>query len=75
MANVRHYLVCLVDWAEACLKVWERILFKNQKVRSLCHGGYFNGDFGVTEVIQIVCKSVQEKGCEKSGGWCCLLST
>ena len=75
MTNIRHCLVCLVDRAEACLKVWERILFKNQKVGFLCHAGYSNGESGVTGLIQTVCKSVQEKSFEKSGGWCCLLST
>ena len=60
-----HYLVGLAD--QAYLKVWERILFKGQKVGSLCQGGYSNGKSGVTRLIWTVCKSVQEQGCEKSG--------
>ena len=60
-----HYLVGLAD--QAYLKVWERILFKGQKVGSLCQGGYSNGKSGVTRLTWTVCKSVQEQGCEKSG--------
>ena len=73
MANVNqffcglHYLVGLADQGEACLKVWERILFKDQKVGSLCHGGYSNGESRVTRLIRTACKSVQERGCEKPG--------
>ena len=73
MANVNqafcglHYLIGLAGQAETCLKVWERILFNDQKVRSPCHGGYSNGKSAMTRLIQIVCKSVQERGCEKSG--------
>ena len=73
MANVNqafcglHYLIGLAGQAETCLKVWERILFNDQKVRSPCHGRYSNGKSAMTRLIQIVCKSVQGRGCEKSG--------
>ena len=40
---------------------------KDQKVGSIAHGGYSNGESGETRVIRTVCKSVQEKGCEISG--------
>ena len=62
-----HYLVGLADQAEACLKVWEEMLYPGQKVGCLSHGGYSNGESGVTRLIRTVCKSVQERGCEKSG--------
>ena len=47
-----YYLVGSADQAEACRKMWERILFKDQKVGSRCHGGYSNGTSGVTRLIQ-----------------------
>ena len=62
-----HYLVGLADQAEACLKVWEEMLYPGQKVGCLSHGGYSNGESGVTRLVRTVCKSVQERGCEKSG--------
>ena len=62
-----HFLVGLADQAEACLKIWENLLFGNEKIGSLAHGGYSNGESGTTRLIRTVCKSVQEKGCEKSG--------
>ena len=66
-----HYLVGLVDQAEACLKIWESIIHKDRKVGSIAHGGYSNSESGVTRLIRTVCKSVQEKGCEKSGKIVC----
>ena len=62
-----HFLVGLADQAEACLKVWENIIFKGQNVGSLLHGGYSNGESGTLRLIRTVCKSVQHRGCEKSG--------
>ena len=62
-----HYLVGLVDQAELCLKIWESIIHKDRKVGSIAHGGYSNGESGVTRLIRTDCKSVQERGCEKSG--------
>ena len=66
-----HYLVGLVDRAEACLKIWESIIHKDRKVGSIAHGGYSNGESGMTRLIRTVCKSVQERGCEKSGKIVC----
>ncbi|XP_066920601.1 putative leucine-rich repeat-containing protein DDB_G0290503 [Clytia hemisphaerica] len=63
-----HYLVGLADQAEATLKVWEGLLYdKDKKVGSLAHGGYSNGESGCLRTIRTVCKSVQERGCDKSG--------
>ena len=62
-----HFLVGLADQAEACLKVYEKLLIHEAKVGSLAHGGYSNGESGTTRLIRTVCKSVQEQGCEKSG--------
>ena len=62
-----HYLFGLADQAEACLKVWEEIMYPGQKVGCLSHGGYSNGESGVRRLAWTVCKSVQERGCEKSG--------
>ena len=66
-----HYLVGLADQAEACLKIWESIIHKDRKVGSIAHGGYSNGESGVTRLIRTVGKSVQERGCEKSGKIVC----
>ena len=62
-----HFIVGLADQSEACLKVWEGLLHGNEKVGTLAHGGYSNGESGTTRLIRTTCKSVQERGCEKSG--------
>ena len=62
-----HFLVGLADQAEACLKLWENVLFKGQDIGSLAHGGYSNGESGTLCLIRIVCKAVSHRGCEKSG--------
>ena len=61
-----HYLVGLADQREACLKMWESIIHEDRKVSSIAHGGYSNGESGVTRLIRTVFKSAQERGCEKS---------
>ena len=61
-----HYLVGLADQAEACLKMWESIIHEGRKVGSIAHGGYSNGESGVTRLIRTAFKSAQERGCEKS---------
>ena len=60
-------LLLLVDHAEACLNVWEEMLYPGQKLGCLNHGGYSILASGVTRFIHIVCKSLEESGCEKSG--------
>ena len=63
-----HFLVALGDQAEGALKVWENHLIEDmKKVGSLNHGGYSRGDSGTLCPIKEVCKSVSERGCEKSG--------
>ena len=62
-----HYFVGLADQAAACLKVWEGMFYPGQKVGCLSHGGYSNCESGVTKLVRTVCKSVQERDCEKSG--------
>ena len=37
------------------------------KVGSLAHGGYSVGDSGTLQLVKSNCKSVSERGCEKSG--------
>ena len=51
-----------IDQAEACLKVWEQMLYPGEKVGCLSHGGYSSGESGATIADQTVCKSVQERG-------------
>ena len=62
-----HFIVGLADQAEACLKVWEGMVYGDERVGTLAHGGYSRGESGTTRLIRTVCKSVQERGCEKSG--------
>ena len=62
-----HYLVALADQAEACCKIWDSLCWEDKKIGSLAHGGYSKGESGAYRLIQTVCKSVQERGCEKSG--------
>ena len=62
-----HYLVRLTDQVEVGLKIWESIIHKNRKMRSIDYGGYSNAQSGVIRLIRTVCKSVQERGCEKYG--------
>ena len=44
---------------------------QRQKSGFSAHGVYSNGDTGVTRLIRTVCKSVQERGCKKSGKIVC----
>ena len=62
-----HFLVGLADQAEACCKIWDTLCFGDNKVGSLANGGYTKGESGVYRLIRTVCKSVQERGCEKLG--------
>ena len=68
-----HFLVALGDQAEESLKIWENLLFDDvSKVGSLAHGRYSKGDSGTLRLSEkSVCKSVSERGCEKSG---CMVS-
>ena len=56
-----------IEQAEACLKVWDQVLYPGKKVGCVSHGGYSNGESGATIPVQTVCKSVQERGSSKSG--------
>ena len=63
-----HFIVALADTEEACLKLWEGVVFSDtKKFGSLNHGSYSNGESGALRLIWSVCKLVQEHGCEKSG--------
>ena len=62
-----HFLVDMADQAEASLKVWEGILFKDNNILGSLKHGYSNGESGTTRLIRTVCKAVQQRGCEKSG--------
>ncbi|CAB3978959.1 Hypothetical predicted protein [Paramuricea clavata] len=62
-----HYIVGLADQAEEALKIWDKLLYDNTKVGSLCQGGYSKGESGTLRLLRTVCKAVQAKGCERSG--------
>ena len=42
-------------------------MFGEAKIGSLNHGGYSKGQPGTLRLIRTICKSVSERGCEKSG--------
>ena len=55
-----HYLVALAEQAEASLKAYEMIIFKEQN--------HFQGkESGVQRLCRTFVKCLQERGCEKSG--------
>ena len=56
-----QFLVGLADQVEACLKLWENVLFKGQDIGSLAHGGYSNGQYGTPCLIRMVCKAVSHR--------------
>ena len=63
-----HYIVGLADQAEVALKAWDKLLWDDKLVGSLAHGGYSQGgESGTLRLIRTLCKSVQTRGCEKSG--------
>ena len=62
-----HFLVGLADQAEVCCKIWGNLCWGNSKVGSLANVGYSKGQSGVYHLITTVCKSIQERGCKKSG--------
>jgi len=62
-----HYVVGLADQAEVALKCWDKLLFEETVVGSLAHGRYSKGESGTYRLIRTLCKSVQTRGCEKSG--------
>ena len=69
--SVVTVLIELANQAEACLKIRESTIHKDRKVGSSTHGGYSNCESGVTRLVTTVWKSVQERGCEKSGKIVC----
>ena len=62
-------LVGMADQVEACLKMWEGIMLKDDEniVGSVKHDGYSNVESGTILLIGTVCKAVRETGCEKLG--------
>ena len=62
-----HFVVGMADHTEACLKSFEHLIHGENKVGSLAHGGYSNGESGTLRLIRTLCKAVEEHGCEKSG--------
>ena len=57
----------LGDKAKASLEVWENLLFDDvYKAGSWIHGCYSKAHTSSLQFIKSVCKSVIERGCEKS---------
>ena len=62
-----HFVVGLADQSETALKTWDHLRFDGALVGSLAHGGYSKGESGTYRLVRTICKSVQTRGCEKSG--------
>ncbi|XP_033114519.1 uncharacterized protein LOC117114998 [Anneissia japonica] len=64
-----HFLVGLADQADASLCVWERLVLGDEKrgAERLVSLNVKSGESGAVRLIRTVCKSVQERACEKSG--------
>ena len=63
-----HFIVGLADISGTALKTWDHLLYDDRPVGLLAHGGYCkNSESGTVRLIRTLCKSVQTKGCEKSG--------
>lgn len=64
-----HVIDGLAHQTGATLDLWETLVFKGDKVGSakldLTHKS--GGESGTVRLIRTVCKTVQERGCEKSG--------
>ena len=60
-------MVALAEQAEAILKLADSLLYGTSKVGSPAHGGYSKGRISTSRLIRTICKSIQERGCEKSG--------
>ena len=41
-----HFIVGLADQGEAALKVWDKLLYEDEKVGSIKHGGHSKGESG-----------------------------
>ncbi|XP_071854271.1 uncharacterized protein [Apostichopus japonicus] len=63
-----HFVVGLAEQASSTMKVWEQMIFGEEKVGALAVTGFAGKDEGGTErLVRTVCKGVQDRGCEKSG--------
>ena len=62
-----HFPTYLDDQTEVALKGWDKLLYENKPVGSLCSGGYSKGYSDVYHTIQSIYKSVQTHGSEKFG--------
>ncbi|XP_038050668.1 uncharacterized protein LOC119723859 [Patiria miniata] len=62
-----HFVVGLANQAGACLKVWEKDVLGEKKVGSMSLPGAVEGGCGTVRLVRTLCKSVQDRACEKSG--------
>ncbi|XP_071501590.1 uncharacterized protein [Diadema antillarum] len=64
-----HYLVGLADYASKTIKAWEEMIFGNDRVGAESLGGMHveRGECGTVRLVRTVCKSVQDRGCARSG--------
>ena len=63
-----HLLVSLAEQSDATLRVWENLVFGDVAVgaTAVC-GKSGKSESGTVRLVRTVCKSVQDRGCEKSG--------
>nr|XP_054753364.1 uncharacterized protein LOC129259117 [Lytechinus pictus] len=63
-----HYLVGLAEYAGKTLGAWEGMIFKDKEVGAAASSESGNStESGTERLIRTVCKSVQDRACEKSG--------
>ena len=63
-----HYLVGLADYTSTAIQAWEKMIFGEDKVGAEAVAGvHSEGECGTVRLVRTVCKSVQDRGCEKSG--------
>nr|XP_054749592.1 uncharacterized protein LOC129255060 isoform X2 [Lytechinus pictus] len=63
-----HFIVGLADQAGQTLKVWEDMVFNGDQVGAQKVGvAPKGGEGGIVRLIRTVCKSIQDRGYEKSG--------
>ncbi|KAJ8048656.1 hypothetical protein HOLleu_01057 [Holothuria leucospilota] len=63
-----HFIVGLAEQASSTLKAWETMIFGDAKVGAASVTGFdCKEESGTERLVRTVCKSVQDRACEKSG--------
>ncbi|XP_072177862.1 uncharacterized protein [Diadema setosum] len=64
-----HYVVGLADYASKTIQAWEKMIFGDDRVGAESLSGMHveSGECGTVRLVRTICKSVQDRGCERSG--------